>query len=165
MRRVIALLSGAVFGWGLALSGMTNPAKVLAFLDVAGNWDPSLAFVMGGALLLTTPAFLGLLRRGRPMLDRQFFLPSRRDLDAKLLLGSAIFGSGWGIAGLCPGPAIANLSAGVPQVALFVAMMVLGMWLSDLWMLRRIEAYPDSQPLAESSAQTSSEPSVGTLPS
>lgn len=140
MRVFIALSSGAIFGWGLALGGMTNPANVLAFLDVAGDWNPALAFVMGGALLVTAPAYRWLLRRQRPVLDRQFFLPTRRDLDKDLIAGSAIFGIGWGVAGLCPGPAIADLSGAVPEIVLFVAMMVLGMWLCDLWVIRRMRA-------------------------
>lgn len=128
---LVALLAGLLFGAGLALGGMTNPAKVVAFLDVSGRWDPSLAFVMGSALLVTFPVFAWVRRAGRPLLAERFQLPTKRDLDPQLLAGAALFGIGWGIAGLCPGPAIANLAAGSPEVLLFVAAMVAGMWLRD----------------------------------
>ena len=128
---IVALLAGLLFGAGLALGGMTDPGKVIAFLDIAGNWDPSLAFVMGSALLITFPVFWWVRRSQRPLLAERFQLPTRSDIDQPLLIGAALFGIGWGIAGLCPGPAIANLSAGSPQVLLFVATMVAGMWLRD----------------------------------
>ncbi len=126
-----ALLCGLLFGVGLSLGGMTDPAKVVAFLDLAGRWDPSLAFVMGGALLLTTPAFRWLLRLKRPMFEERFVLPTKQDLDLNLLAGAALFGIGWGITGLCPGPAIVALATGVPQFFVFVVAMIVGMWLSD----------------------------------
>ena len=128
---LIALLAGLLFGAGLALGGMTNPAKVVGFLDVSGRWDPSLAFVMGSALLVTFPVFAWVRRARRPLLAERFQLPTKRDLDPQLLAGAALFGIGWGIAGLCPGPAIANLAAGSPEVLLFVVTMVAGMWLRD----------------------------------
>lgn len=128
---LIALLAGLLFGAGLALGGMTNPAKVVGFLDVGGRWDPSLAFVMGSALLVTFPVFAWVRRASRPLLAERFQLPTKRDLDPQLLIGAALFGIGWGIAGLCPGPAIANLAAGSPEVLLFVVAMVAGMWLRD----------------------------------
>lgn len=128
---LIALLAGLLFGAGLALGGMTNPAKVVGFLDVGGRWDPSLAFVMGSALLVTFPVFAWVRRASRPLLAERFQLPAKRDLDPQLLAGAALFGIGWGIAGLCPGPAIANLAAGSPEVLLFVVAMVAGMWLRD----------------------------------
>lgn len=128
---VVALIAGLLFGAGLALGGMTNPAKVAAFLDVAGTWDPSLAFVMGSALLITFPVFWWVRRSQRPLFAASFQLPTRRDIDRPLLLGAVLFGIGWGIAGLCPGPAVANLASGSPQVLLFVAMMLAGMWLRD----------------------------------
>ena len=131
MRAFVALFAGVLFGMGLMLGGMTDPAKVIGFLDLAGRWDPSLAFVMGGALCVTFPAFQLLLRRGRPLLEERFFMPTRTDLDARLMGGAVLFGVGWGIAGLCPGPAVANLAFGSPEVAAFVAAMVAGMWLRD----------------------------------
>lgn len=128
-----ALLSGAVFGAGLALSGMTNPARVLGFLDVWGEWDPTLLFVMGGALAVAAPGFRVVLRRSRPLLADVFRLPLRTDLDARLIAGAAIFGVGWGLAGLCPGPAIAGLVTGSPRVLAFVAAMCAGQWLAWRW--------------------------------
>lgn len=127
----MSLVSGLLFGAGLALGGMTDPGKVVAFLDIAGAWDPSLAFVMGSALLVTFPVFAWVRRSTRPLFAERFQLPTRRDLDPQLLVGAALFGIGWGIAGLCPGPAIANLAAGSPEILLFVATMVAGMWLRD----------------------------------
>jgi uncharacterized membrane protein YedE/YeeE len=130
-KSISALFCGVLFGVGLSLGGMTDPAKVVAFLDLAGHWDPSLAFVMGGALLLTTPAFRYLLRLKRPMFEDRFVLPTKQDLDFNLLAGSSLFGIGWGITGLCPGPAIVSLATGIPQFFAFVAAMIAGMWLSD----------------------------------
>lgn len=128
---LIALVAGTLFGAGLVVGGMTDPGKVLGFLDLAGQWDPSLAFVMGGAICITLPVFQLMKRRSRPLLDTRFHLPTRTDLDPALLGGAALFGIGWGIAGLCPGPAIANLVHGTPQALAFVVAMVLGMWLRD----------------------------------
>ncbi len=127
MRVVMALAAGAVFGLGIALSGMGNPAKVVNFFDVAGSWDPSLAFVMGGALLVATPGYALLFRRrARPLLAERFALPTARDVDAPLLAGAAIFGVGWGISGFCPGGALPVVSTGRPEVALFVAAVIAG---------------------------------------
>lgn len=128
---IVALASGLLFGAGLALGGMTDPGKVIAFLDVAGRWDPSLAFVMGSALLITFPVFAWVRRSDKPLFAERFQLPNRRDLDPPLLIGAALFGIGWGIAGLCPGPAVANLASGSGEVLLFVAAMIAGMWLRD----------------------------------
>ncbi|GAC1619980.1 MAG: YeeE/YedE family protein [Nevskia sp.] len=129
---LVALLAGAVFGFGLSLSGMTDPAKVLGFLDLAGAWQPTLAFVMGGGLLVTLPAF-ALIRRRRaaPVFEGMFHLPTRQDLDARLLLGATAFGIGWGIAGYCPGPAVASLASGSPVIVAFCVAMALGMALAD----------------------------------
>ncbi|MEX2129877.1 MAG: DUF6691 family protein [Pseudohongiellaceae bacterium] len=121
--------SGALFGLGLTLSGMINPAKVIGFLDLAGNWDPSLLLVMAGGLAVTFPAFQLILKRGAPILEAKFYLPTRKDLDPRLLGGAVLFGLGWGIAGLCPGPALAALTLLNGQVFLFVAAMVAGMLL------------------------------------
>lgn len=123
--------AGTLFGLGLAVSGMVNPGKVIGFLDVAGRWDPTLATVMGGALLVTVLGFRWILCRPRPWLADRFFVPARNDVDARLVVGAALFGIGWGIAGLCPGPAIASLATGLAPVAAFVAAMLAGAWLSD----------------------------------
>ena len=128
---IVALAAGLLFGAGLALGGMTDPGKVIAFLDVAGRWDPSLAFVMGSALLITFPVFAWVRRSDKPLFAERFQLPNRRDLDPPLLIGAALFGIGWGIAGLCPGPAVANLASGSGEVLLFVVAMIAGMWLRD----------------------------------
>lgn len=126
----LALITGLVFGTGIALSGMINPAKVLNFFDVAGTWDPSLAFVMGGALIVTAIGYRLVLKSPRPLFDRQFHLPTRKDIDMPLLAGSAVFGIGWGIAGFCPGGSIPALGLMQPDAVIFVAAMVAGIALS-----------------------------------
>ena len=126
-----ALFIGTTFGLGLAISQMVNPARVIGFLDVAGRWDPTLIFVMGGALLLTAPIFPLVLRRKAPLLAEQFSLPIKVDIDQPLLLGAIIFGFGWGLGGFCPGPALAALASGSPSVALFVVAMIAGQWLGS----------------------------------
>lgn len=132
LQSLVSLIAGMLFGAGLVVGGMTDPGKVIGFLDLAGQWDPSLAFVMGSALCVTLPVFqLVIRKRSRPVLGARFFLPTKTDLDPSLLGGSALFGIGWGIAGLCPGPAIANLVSGAPEVLAFVVAMVAGMWLRD----------------------------------
>lgn len=123
----VALFSGLLFGLGLVVSGMANPAKVIGFLDVAGDWDPTLAFVLGGALLVTIPAFRLILARTRPVLAEEFDLPKKKSLDVRLLGGSALFGVGWGLGGFCPGPAVTALASGLAPVFVFVAAMVAGM--------------------------------------
>jgi uncharacterized membrane protein YedE/YeeE len=127
-----ALLVGVVFGAGIALSDMINPARVLAFLDVAGSWDPTLAFVMGGALIPAALAFAARPHLGRPFLDSAFHVPENRTPDLRLLAGSGIFGIGWGLVGFCPGPVIAGLVLGLWQPWLFVAAMLTGMILERL---------------------------------
>jgi len=136
-RLFFALLAGALFAVGLVLSGMTQPAKIIGFLNVAGlvdparfgRWDPSLAFVMGGALLVTLVAFAVTPRPGRkPWLAESFQLPTRRDIDARLVLGAALFGIGWGLAGYCPGPALASVLTGGLDALVFVAALAAGMW-------------------------------------
>ena len=127
MKLLVALMSGAVFGLGLAISGMINPAKVLGFLDVFGNWDPSLAFVMGGALIVTTVAFAVVKKRSSPLWHDVFHLPDNTGIDRKLIIGSALFGIGWGLVGLCPGPALSNLLLGAWQPIVFVIAMIAGM--------------------------------------
>jgi hypothetical protein len=122
-----ALASGLVFGAGLALAGMTNPAKVLSFLDLAGAWDPTLALVMGSALGVNAAAYALTRRRAQPLFAQAFALPTRSDLDARLLGGAALFGLGWALVGLCPGPALASLARGESEVLVFVAAMGVGM--------------------------------------
>jgi len=124
-----AFAAGLVFGVGLLLSGMTDPGKVIGFLDLAGSWDPSLAFVMGGAVLVGVFAFALAARRTRSFLGGAMQLPSRRDIDARLIAGSVVFGIGWGLAGYCPGPALVSFGSGVRQAAVFVAAMLVGMLL------------------------------------
>lgn len=128
MRLVSTYLIGLIFGVGISISGMANPAKVLNFFDIAGTWDPSLAFVMGGAVVV---AFLGykiVLRRPAPIMDAKFHLPDNPRIDARLLGGSALFGIGWGIAGFCPGGALPALGTGQIDVFVFVAALIAGIF-------------------------------------
>jgi uncharacterized membrane protein YedE/YeeE len=120
-------IAALIFGIGLVVSGMANPAKVLNFLDVAGSWDPSLAFVMAGALAVTAIGYRLVLARPKPVFAPDFQLPTRREIDARLLLGAAIFGIGWGLAGFCPGPALTSLGLGAPGTLAFVPAMLVGM--------------------------------------
>jgi len=129
---IAALVSGALFGFGLAFAGMTNPANVLAFLDIFGDWSATLALVMGGALAVTVPLTYLVLRRQGPVFADVFHLPSRFSIDKKLVLGAVLFGLGWGIAGLCPGPAIATLVTGSLDSLLFVIAMFVGLKVADL---------------------------------
>jgi uncharacterized membrane protein YedE/YeeE len=122
-----ALAAGLLFGLGLVVSQMVNPAKVLAFLDMFGDWDPSLAFVMAGAVAVSALGYALAKRRGLPVLAPRLEIPTRRDLEPRLLAGAAIFGVGWGLAGLCPGPALTALSIGPWQVIVFVVAMLAGM--------------------------------------
>jgi uncharacterized membrane protein YedE/YeeE len=124
-----AFAAGLVFGIGLILSGMTDPGKVIGFLDVAGTWDPSLAFVMGGAILVGFFAFGLAARRAASFLGGGMHLPQRRDIDNRLVAGSLVFGIGWGLAGYCPGPALVSFGSGHEKAAIFVAAMLLGMML------------------------------------
>ena len=127
LRVIAALVSGLVFGLGLAVSGMMNPAKVIGFLDVSGDWDPTLAFVMIGALLVAVPAYRFIPKRPCPFLEEGFDLPKKQAVDRPLVLGSALFGIGWGLVGFCPGPAVAALGTGLAPVLAFVAAMLAGM--------------------------------------
>ncbi|MEL7213563.1 MAG: DUF6691 family protein [Pseudomonadota bacterium] len=128
MRLVLGYLVGLIFGTGILISGMANPAKVLNFFDIFGTWDPSLAFVMGGALAVTFLGYRFVLRRTAPVGDAKFHLPSKRDIDLPLVAGSATFGVGWGIAGFCPGGALPALGTGNTAVLIFVAALVMGIW-------------------------------------
>ena len=132
MNALAAFAAGLVFGIGLIVSGMTDPGKVIGFLDLAGRWDPSLAFVMGGAILVGYFSFAAAGKRGRTFLGGAMQLPTRRDIDARLVAGSVVFGIGWGLAGFCPGPALVALGAGIDQAALFVAAMLAGMVIYDV---------------------------------
>lgn len=123
---------GLIFALGLVLSGMVNPAKVLNFLDVMGHWDPSLAFVMGGAVIVTFIGYRFVLRRERPLAAERFSVPTGNRTDARLLAGAALFGIGWGLVGLCPGPALTALSSGKLEPVLFVVAMAAGMKGYDL---------------------------------
>ena len=137
MRTTLAALgAGLLFGAGLALSDMINPARVLAFLDVAGAWDPTLAFVMAGAVLASAIGYAVSRRRRAPLFGRSFFIPENRRLDRQLIGGAALFGIGWGLVGYCPGPVVAGLSFGMWQPWLFVVAMLAGM------MLHRVAAAP-----------------------
>jgi uncharacterized membrane protein YedE/YeeE len=124
-------LIGVLFGLGLIISGMTNPAKVLAFLDIAGSWDPSLIFVMGGAVLVALIAFYLAKNRTQSFLGGAMHIPTRRDIDRPLIIGSALFGVGWGLAGFCPGPALVSLGSGELKALVFVVAMLGGMLLFE----------------------------------
>lgn len=143
MKLLFALITGLVFGTGIAISGMMDPAKVLNFFDVAGSWDPSLAFVMGGALIVTFFGYRLAWRRAAPLFGDRFQVPTSKVIDAKLVGGSALFGIGWGIAGFCPGAAIPALGTGRWEVVLFLAATICGFY------LRRVVA-PVKSPLAAS---------------
>lgn len=132
MRLVFAYLSGLLFGLGIALSGMANPAKVLNFFDLAGSWDPSLAFVMGGALVVTAIGYRLIFKRGMPILTADFHLPTKQSIDKRLILGSGIFGIGWGIAGFCPGGALPVLGVGDSRVWIFAGAMAVGIVLAKM---------------------------------
>lgn len=124
-----AFVVGIIFALGLAVSEMINPARVIGFLDVAGRWDPTLLLVMTGALAVTVPLFPAILRRSKPFLAARYSLPTQTRIDWRLIIGAAIFGAGWGLAGFCPGPALAALASGSPSVILFVLAMIAGQWL------------------------------------
>lgn len=135
MKLPIAYVIGLIFGLGISTSGMANPAKVLNFFDVAGSWDPSLAFVMGGAVLVTFIGYRWVLSRSKPLFDTRFGLPTSSDIDSRLISGSLIFGIGWGIAGFCPGGALPALGTGNRTVMIFVAALISGIYLT-----RKVEA-------------------------
>jgi|SRR5690606_24141338 len=128
MKNLTSFISGLIFALGLGLSGMMNPQKVRGFLDIAGTWDPALMFVMAGAIAVYAIAFRLVTKRSKPMCEATFSLPTKKELEPKLLIGSALFGIGWGIAGMCPGPAIANLATGLPVAFVFVAVMIMSIF-------------------------------------
>ncbi|MGS2744264.1 DUF6691 family protein [Halomonas sp. LS-001] len=124
MKMVMGYIAGLLFGLGLAISGMTDPARVLGFLDIAGAWDPTLMFVLGGAVVTSFIGYRLVFKRSAPVFGERFQLPTRQDLDSRLLGGAALFGIGWGLSGYCPGPAIASISGiSVPLIAMLVAMV------------------------------------------
>lgn len=137
MTQLVALLCGVLFALGLGVSGMTQPSKVVGFLDLAGPWDPSLAFVMAGAIAVYMPLFRLVKRRGRPVLTPHLQLPARTRLDRRLLLGAALFGVGWGLSGFCPGPALVSLPTLTGPALVFGAAMLTGMGLHTLYQRTR----------------------------
>ncbi|WP_029058215.1 DUF6691 family protein [Stappia stellulata] len=141
MKRIVfSFAIGLVFGIGILVSGMANPAKILNFFDIAGTWDPSLAFVMGGALIVTAIGFRLVLSRSHPLLAGGFSLPTRHDIDVRLLGGAAVFGVGWGIAGFCPGGAVPALGLGRSEPVIFVTALIAGMMLVKLIDAARLRA-------------------------
>jgi uncharacterized protein len=153
---LVGLAAGLLFGVGLVLGGMTDPAKVRGFLDFGGQWDPMLAFVMAGAIAVHLPAYRLIRRRTAPVLAASFQLPTRKDIDAKLLLGAALFGLGWGLGGYCPGPAVTSLTTGAPSVLAFVTAMLGASWLTgraESWAsARKREARADAAAVTPSRA-------------
>jgi uncharacterized membrane protein YedE/YeeE len=133
MQTLAALACGLIFGWGLLISGMVEPTKVIGFLDIFGTWDPSLAVVMAAALAVSSIGFRLVAARQRPVLAAQSLWPTRTDVDRPLVMGAILFGVGWGLVGLCPGPALENLATLSPRVIAFVAAMACGMGLHRLW--------------------------------
>lgn len=130
---VFASIAGLVFGVGLVLSGMTQPAKVVGFLDLSGRWDPSLAFVMGGAIAVHFLAYRLVPKLKRPIWGAAWSLPTRRDVDRRLVLGAVLFGAGWGLGGYCPGPALTSVVAGASSTLIFTSAMLVAMWAHSLW--------------------------------
>ena len=133
MPNIFSLISGVLFGFGLAISSMINPAKIVGFLDITGNWDPSLAFVMGGVVFVTAVTFRVILNRPAPMFANKFELPSKVDLDGKLIFGAAIFGIGWAVSGLCPGPAISSIIFLDENLLIFISTLLLGSFIGKKW--------------------------------
>jgi uncharacterized membrane protein YedE/YeeE len=140
MRILVQFLIGLLFGIGLVIAGMSNPAKVLNFLDIAaiakGTWDPSLAFVMGGGVIVAFIGYRLVWKRSAPLFDTQFHIPKVKDIDAPIIVGPALFGVGWGLGGFCPGPAFTALGAGHPSAVMFVIAMIVGMIAARLLALK-----------------------------
>ena len=132
IQKILALFSGLIFGLGLTLSSMTNPAKVIGFLDILGTWDPSLGFVMGGAILIAAPLLYFFENKKHLILVSQIALPNKRDINSPLIVGALLFGIGWGMGGFCPGPAISSIALLNPLSLLFVGSMIAGFYLSQL---------------------------------
>ncbi len=125
---IVSLISGLIFGLGLIIGGMANPQKILNFLDIFGQWDPSLIFMMGAAVITTFLGFRYVLKNERPILAGKFELPTRKIIDKSLIIGAALFGIGWGLGGFCPGPALTSISLGATGTYIFVLSMIAGMW-------------------------------------
>ena len=142
MNRLTEFLVGLLFGLGLLLSGMTDPAKVIGFLDLFGSWDPSLAMVMGGAILVGIFGFAVAKKRTTALLGGAMQLPTNRDIDRRLVIGGLVFGTGWGLAGFCPGPALVSAGAGHVQAIVFLVSMVAGMAVHEFSALRPPNAVP-----------------------
>lgn len=136
---IVALVSGTLFGIGLDIGGMTNPANIIGFLDVAGNWNPSLIFVMVGAIVVTFTGYRLAFRQGKPIWAASFQIPTKEDFDGRLLGGSALFGIGWGLAGYCPGPAFSALTLNNSGIFVFVIVMLVGMLAVNMWDKRAVE--------------------------
>jgi hypothetical protein len=136
-KNIVGLFTGILFGLGLALSGMTQPQKVLNFLDVTGHWDPSLLFVLGGAVGVTVVTFRFILRRKMPVLGNRYYFSDKIKIDRPLVLGAALFGMGWGIAGYCPGPAVASMAVPNWDVLVFLLAMLLGIFIQKLMASKR----------------------------
>jgi uncharacterized membrane protein YedE/YeeE len=137
MNKLISLIAGIIFGIGLVVSEMVNPAKVLAFLDLFGNWDPSLAFVMIGALVVSSPLFHLIKNKKKPLLAEKFNYSNNKEINNKLIIGSALFGAGWGLGGLCPGPAISSLALLNINSIIFVFAMFIGFYLVKFFNLNK----------------------------
>ena len=135
MQILFSFIASVLFGLGLAISGMLNPAKVIGFLDITGKWDPSLAFVMGSALVVTVFSFRWVLRRPTPIISDIFHLPTKKNLDGKLITGAAIFGVGWAVSGLCPGPALASVGFLDKNILIFVLALIIGSLLANVHFL------------------------------
>ena len=146
MNRVSEFFIGLLFGWGLLISGMTDPGKVLGFLDLAGAWDPSLAFVMGGAIAVGVFAFAAAKRRTVSWTGEHMELPRSTVIDTRLLVGGGLFGAGWALGGFCPGPAIVALGGGLPAAGIFIVAMLAGMVGHDRWMQGLFASKPASAP-------------------
>lgn len=146
MKRFIAFVSGILFGTGMIVSGMGDPAKVVAFLDIFGAWSPDLAFVMGGALLVFAPSYWLVIRKKQsPVCTDEFCLNENKKIDAQLISGSALFGLGWGIAGICPGPAVSSIANGSFGILGFVLTMVIGMLIGDGLLTKQGDSKPVQQ--------------------
>lgn len=141
VRNITAFIAGLIFGLGLGVSQMVNPSKVLNFLDVAGTWDPSLMFVMGGAVIITAISFRIVSRLSKPLFGGQFELPTKHTIDIQLIGGAALFGVGWGMVGFCPGPAVSSFSYLIPESLIFVASLIAGA--SVVRLLSRFTAVDD----------------------
>ena len=130
MFNFLVTIAGTLFGYGLAISGMVSPAKVIGFLDITGDWDPSLAFVMGGGVVVTAITFKLLLKRSRPIIGKRYYLPQNNSIDSRLIIGAGLFGAGWALGGLCPGPALSSLAYAEPKIVVFVISMIAGIILA-----------------------------------